>query len=49
MKGEGKIVTCELNKDRVKRLEQTTQLAGAASILIVGSAFCVILYVCICI
>lgn len=34
MKGKGKIVACELNKDRVKRLEQTTKLAGATSILI---------------
>lgn len=44
MKGEGKIVACELHKDRVKRLEHTTKLAGATSILI-SSWMCV--YVCI--
>ncbi|KAJ9538091.1 hypothetical protein OSB04_030824 [Centaurea solstitialis] len=38
MKGEGKITACELNKDRVKRLEHTTKLAGAASILIIAFA-----------
>ncbi|GKC43419.1 probable 28S rRNA (cytosine-C(5))-methyltransferase [Tanacetum coccineum] len=38
MKGQGKVVACELNKDRVKRLEQTTKLAGATSILIYACA-----------
>ncbi|GKC00532.1 probable protein arginine N-methyltransferase 3 [Tanacetum coccineum] len=38
MKGQGKVVACELNKDRVKRLEQTTKLAGATSILIFACA-----------
>ena len=46
MKGEGKIIACELNKDRVKRLEHTTKLAGAASILIIAFASCTC--VCIC-
>ncbi|KAK1408336.1 hypothetical protein QVD17_40026 [Tagetes erecta] len=40
MKGDGKLVACEFNKDRVKRLEQTTKLAGATSILIVACASC---------
>ncbi|KAK0572597.1 hypothetical protein LWI29_033959 [Acer saccharum] len=33
MKGKGKIIACELNKERVKRLEETIRLSGAASIL----------------
>lgn len=33
MKGKGKIVACELNKERVRRLEDTIKLSGAASIL----------------
>lgn len=33
MKGKGKIIACELNKDRAKRLEDTVRLSGAASIL----------------
>ena len=33
MKGKGKIIACELNKDRAKRLEDTVKLSGAASIL----------------
>lgn len=37
MKGKGKIVACELNKDRVKLLQNTIQVAGANSILIVIS------------
>lgn len=32
-KGKGKIIACELNKERVKRLEETVKLADAASIL----------------
>lgn len=33
MRGEGKIIACELNKERVKRLKDTIKLAGATSIL----------------
>lgn len=33
MKGKGKIVACELNKERLRRLEDTIKLSGAASIL----------------
>lgn len=33
MKGKGKILACELNKERVKRLEDTIRLSGASSIL----------------
>ncbi|XP_076898796.1 25S rRNA (cytosine-C(5))-methyltransferase NSUN5-like [Bidens hawaiensis] len=39
MKGEGKIVACELNKDRVKRLEQTTKLAGASNVQVLHGNF----------
>lgn len=34
MKGNGKIIACELNKERVKRLKNTIELAGAISILL---------------
>lgn len=34
MKGQGKIIACELNQERVKRLEQTVKLSGATSILL---------------
>lgn len=34
MKGEGKIIACELDKERVKRLECTIKQAGATSILL---------------
>ncbi|KAH0899981.1 hypothetical protein HID58_049549 [Brassica napus] len=38
MKGQGKIIACELNEERVKRLEQTIKLSGAtSSSYIVGS------------
>lgn len=33
MNGKGKIIACELDKERVKRLEDTVRLSGAASIL----------------
>lgn len=33
MKGKGKIIACELNKERVQRLEDNVTLAGATSIL----------------
>ncbi|VVB17131.1 unnamed protein product [Arabis nemorensis] len=32
MKGQGKIIACELNQERVKRLEQTINLSGATNI-----------------
>ena len=33
MRGKGKIIACELNKERVKRLNDTVKLSGASSIL----------------
>lgn len=36
MQGKGKIIACELHKERVQRLEETIKLAGAASILSVA-------------
>ena len=33
MKGKGKIIACELDNERVKRLGDTVRLSGAASIL----------------
>lgn len=32
MKGNGKIIACELNKERVKRLKDTVELAGATNV-----------------
>ncbi|MCD7470756.1 putative 28S rRNA (cytosine-C(5))-methyltransferase [Datura stramonium] len=32
MKGNGKIIACELNKERVKRLKDTVKLAGATNV-----------------
>ncbi|XP_050220378.1 25S rRNA (cytosine-C(5))-methyltransferase NSUN5 [Mercurialis annua] len=32
MRGKGRIIACELNKDRIKRLEYTVKLSGAANI-----------------
>ena len=32
MRGKGKIIACELNKERLRRLKDTIKLAGAASI-----------------
>ena len=37
MKGQGKIIACELNEERVKRLEQTVKLSGATSIRLLPS------------
>ncbi|KAK9101464.1 hypothetical protein Scep_024894 [Stephania cephalantha] len=34
MSGKGKIIACELNKDRVKLLEETIKRSGASSILL---------------
>nr|XP_043625074.1 25S rRNA (cytosine-C(5))-methyltransferase NSUN5 isoform X2 [Erigeron canadensis] len=39
MKGEGKVVACELNKDRIKRLEHTKELAGAANVEVLHENF----------
>jgi len=36
MKGNGKIIACELNKERVKRLKDTVELAGVTSILLIA-------------
>ncbi|KAL2925651.1 hypothetical protein RDABS01_033976 [Bienertia sinuspersici] len=36
MKGKGKIVACELNRDRVKLLQNTIRAAGANSILVLS-------------
>ena len=33
MKGKGKIIACELNKERVERLKNNVKLSGATSIL----------------
>ena len=33
MRGKGKVIACELNKERIKRLEETVRLSGAHSIL----------------
>ncbi|GMN36056.1 hypothetical protein TIFTF001_005710 [Ficus carica] len=33
MRGKGKIIACELNRERVKRLNDTVKLSGASSIL----------------
>lgn len=37
MKGQGKIIACEVNEERLKRLEQTVKLSGATSILLLPS------------
>ncbi|KAH7574412.1 hypothetical protein JRO89_XS03G0293100 [Xanthoceras sorbifolium] len=39
MKGKGKIIACELNKERVKRLEETIRLSGAANIEVLNGDF----------
>ena len=33
MRGKGRVIACELNKDRVRRLEDTIKRSGASSIL----------------
>lgn len=33
MRGKGKIIACELHKERIKRLDDTIRLSGASSIL----------------
>ncbi|KAL0330670.1 UNVERIFIED_CONTAM: 25S rRNA (cytosine-C(5))-methyltransferase NSUN5 [Sesamum angustifolium] len=39
MKGEGKILACELNKERVKRLENNVKLAGATNVKVMHEDF----------
>ncbi|KAG5244106.1 28S rRNA (cytosine-C(5))-methyltransferase [Salix suchowensis] len=39
MKGKGKIIACELNKDRAKRLEDTIRLSGATNIEVMHGDF----------
>ncbi|KDP34057.1 hypothetical protein JCGZ_07628 [Jatropha curcas] len=39
MKGKGRIIACELNKDRIKRLEQTVGLSGATNIEVLHGDF----------
>lgn len=36
MNGKGKIIACELNKERVQRLRNTVKLAAATSILYIS-------------
>ncbi|KAF9680974.1 hypothetical protein SADUNF_Sadunf06G0177300 [Salix dunnii] len=37
MKGKGKIIACELNKDRAKRLEDTIRLSGATIFILLNT------------
>ncbi|XP_057985813.1 25S rRNA (cytosine-C(5))-methyltransferase NSUN5 isoform X2 [Hevea brasiliensis] len=39
MRGKGKIIACELNKDRIKRLEDTVRLSGATNIEVLHGDF----------
>ncbi|KAJ9702050.1 hypothetical protein PVL29_003999 [Vitis rotundifolia] len=39
MKGKGKIIACELDNERVKRLEDTVRLSGAANIEVLHGDF----------
>ncbi|XP_010091968.2 probable 28S rRNA (cytosine-C(5))-methyltransferase [Morus notabilis] len=39
MRGKGKIVACELNKERVKRLNDTVKLSGASNIKVLHGDF----------
>uniref|UniRef100_A0A1J3IVJ1 Putative 28S rRNA (Cytosine-C(5))-methyltransferase n=1 Tax=Noccaea caerulescens TaxID=107243 RepID=A0A1J3IVJ1_NOCCA len=39
MKGQGKIIACEVNQERLKRLEQTVKLSGATNIKVVHGDF----------
>ncbi|GLT25612.1 hypothetical protein SLA2020_007320 [Shorea laevis] len=39
MKGKGKIIACELNKDRIKRLEDTVRLSGASNVQVLPGDF----------
>ncbi|XP_010273967.1 PREDICTED: probable 28S rRNA (cytosine-C(5))-methyltransferase isoform X1 [Nelumbo nucifera] len=39
MKGQGKIIACELNKERVKRLEDTIKRSGATNVEVLHADF----------
>ncbi|KAL2548625.1 S-adenosyl-L-methionine-dependent methyltransferase superfamily protein [Forsythia ovata] len=39
MKGKGKIIACELNKERVQRLEENVKLAGATNVKVMHDDF----------
>ncbi|XP_065849489.1 25S rRNA (cytosine-C(5))-methyltransferase NSUN5-like [Euphorbia lathyris] len=39
MRGKGRIIACELNKERIKRLEETIRLSGAANIDVLHGDF----------
>ncbi|KAI4316491.1 hypothetical protein L6164_024471 [Bauhinia variegata] len=39
MKRKGRIIACELNKDRVKRLKETIKLSGASNIVVLNEDF----------
>ncbi|XP_044464424.1 25S rRNA (cytosine-C(5))-methyltransferase NSUN5 isoform X1 [Mangifera indica] len=39
MKGNGKVIACELNKERVKRLQDTVRLSGASNVEILHGDF----------
>ncbi|KAF4351362.1 hypothetical protein F8388_022737 [Cannabis sativa] len=39
MRGKGKIIACELNKERVKRLNDTIELSGASNIKVLHGDF----------
>ncbi|XVF89042.1 hypothetical protein PTKIN_Ptkin19aG0099500 [Pterospermum kingtungense] len=39
MRGKGKVIACELNKERIKRLEETVRLSGAHNIEVLHGDF----------
>ncbi|KAH0990207.1 hypothetical protein GBA52_001690 [Prunus armeniaca] len=39
MRGKGKVIACELNEERVKRLKETIRLSGASNIKVVHGDF----------
>ncbi|KAG6672562.1 hypothetical protein I3842_16G064000 [Carya illinoinensis] len=39
MRGKGRIIACELNKERVKRLKETIKLSGASNIKVLNGDF----------
>ncbi|WCJ29394.1 Ribosomal RNA small subunit methyltransferase F [Euphorbia peplus] len=39
MRGKGRIIACELNKERIKRLEETIRLSGATNIEVLHGDF----------
>ncbi|OWM63352.1 hypothetical protein CDL15_Pgr022097 [Punica granatum] len=46
MRGKGKIIACELNEERLTRLNHTISLSGASSILLMGSSCCIRRWFC---